>query len=71
MPDITDAAVLMAADGYGSGKAIGTEDGHKVIVKTSASQKNFLFEKEPKAESLANAAQVQFYQINNERDMRH
>ncbi len=71
IPDITDAAVLMAADGYGSGKAVGMEGNHEVIVRTSESQKSFLFEKEPEPESLAETAQVQFERISTERDMKH
>lgn len=69
--DITDAAMLMAADGYGSGKAVGSEGKHVVIVKTSESQKSFLFDKEPEAEMLANVAQEQFKQVSSERDMKH
>lgn len=71
VPDITDAAMLMAADGYGSGKAVGTEGEHKVVVRTSESQKSFLFEKEPEAEMLANAAREQFDRVSTERDMKH
>lgn len=70
-PDITDAALLMAADGYGSGKAVGMEGIHEVIVRTSESQKSFLFEKEPEPESLAKTAQAQFERISTERDMKH
>jgi|SRR3990167_568535 len=70
-PDITDAAMLMAADGYGSGKAVGTEDGHDVVVRTSESQKSFLFDKEPEPEVLATAARVQFERVSTERDMSH
>lgn len=71
IPDITDAAMLMAADGYGAGKAVGMEGSHEVVVRTSESQKSFLFEKEPIPESLANAAQVQFERVSKERDMKH
>lgn len=71
LPDITDAAVLMAADGYGSGKAIGTENGSEVVVRTSESQKSFLFDKDPEPELLAKAAQVQFERTSTERDMKH
>lgn len=71
VPDITDAAVLMAADGYGSGKAVGTEGQHEVIVRTSESQKSFLFEKEPNAELLATAARGQFDNVSTERNMKH
>lgn len=70
-PDITDAAMLMAADGYGSGKAVGTENGNEVVIRTSESQMSFLFDKEPDSEALANAAQRLFERVSNERDMRH
>lgn len=70
-PDITDAAVLMAADGYGNGKAVGTEGEHEVVVRTSESQKSFLYEKEPEPELLARIARLQFERVSNERDMRH
>jgi len=71
IPGITDAAMLMAADGYGLGKAVGTEDGYEVVVRTSDSQKSFLFEKEPESELLAKAALAQFERVSNERDMKH
>lgn len=70
-PDITDAAMLMAADGYGNGKAVGNEGEHEVIVRTSESQKSFLFSKEPRPEDLATAAQNQFKRVSDERDMNH
>ena len=70
-PDITDAAMLMAADGYGSGKAVGTENDHEVIVRTSESQKSFLFDKEPNPEDLAIIAHEQFKRVSTERDMKH
>lgn len=70
-PDITDAAMLMAADGYGAGKAVGTEDGYEVVVRTSESQKSFLFDKEPEPESLGGAAAEHFRRISTERDMKH
>ena len=70
-PDITDAAMLMAADGYGLGKAVGMEGSHEVIVRTSESQKSFLFEKEPEPESLAKTARAQFERVSTERDMKH
>lgn len=71
VPDITDAAMLMAADGYGSGKAVGTEGGQPAIVRTSESQKSFLFDKEPGADMLAAAALEQFKRVSTERDMKH
>ncbi|MFA5170980.1 MAG: hypothetical protein WC426_05385 [Sulfuriferula sp.] len=70
-PDITDAALLMAADGYGSGKATGVEDGQDVVVRTSESQKSFLHSKEPIPDALAQAARIQFAKISEERNMDH
>ncbi len=70
-PDITDAAMLMAADGYGSGKALGTENGHDVVIRTSESQKSFLFDKKPDPEILASLARGHFERVSSERDMRH
>lgn len=70
-PDITDAAMLMAADGYGHGKAVGIEGDTEVVVRTAESQKSFLFEKEPEPEMLATAARMQFERVSKERDMGH
>lgn len=70
-PAITDAAMLMAADGYGNGKAVGIEGGHEVVVRTSESQKSFLFDKEPVPERLAVTARAQFQRVSEERDMHH
>lgn len=70
-PDVTDAAMLMAADGYGSGKAVGFDGEQEVVIRTSETQKSFLFEKGPQPELLAAAAQAQFERVSAERDMQH
>jgi hypothetical protein len=70
-PDVTDAAMLMAADGYGTGKAVGMDGDTEVVVRTTESQKSFLFDKEPQPEMLATAARVQFERVSKERDMGH
>lgn len=70
-PYITDAAMLMAADGYGSGKAVGMDGDSEVVVRTTESQKSFLFDKEPEPEMLATAARMQFERVSEERDMGH
>lgn len=70
-PAITDAAMLMAADGYGSGKAVGMEGDHEVVVRTSESQQSFLFDKEPDPEVLATVARTRFERVSTERDMTH
>ncbi|MBL4609397.1 hypothetical protein [Halopseudomonas sp.] len=71
-PAIADAAILMAADGYGRGKVVGIEDGgDEVVIKTSDTQKSFLYSKEPIPFELAVKAKNQFDKISTDRDMRH
>ena len=70
-PDVTDAALLMAADGYGHGKVIGAEDGVDVVIRTSDTQKSFLFHKEPVPPELAHEAARNFSRISDERGMGH
>ena len=69
--DITDAAMLMAADGYGHGKIIGEQGGEEVVIRTSDTHKSFLFAKEPEPSELARTAAKFFESISGERDMRH
>jgi hypothetical protein len=69
--DITDAAMLMAADGYGHGKIIGEQRGEEVVIRTSDTHKSFLFAKEPEPSELATAAAKFFDSISEEREMRH
>lgn len=71
VPAIGDAAILMAADGYGRGKVVGFEGGDEVVIKTSDTQKSFLHEKEPDPDELAVKAKSQFDKVSNERDMMH
>jgi len=68
---IADAAMLMAADGYGAGRVVGDQDGEEVIIRTSDTQKSFLFSKEPSPEELAKEAEKHFRRISKERDMTH
>ncbi|WP_228874359.1 hypothetical protein [Paraburkholderia saeva] len=68
---IGDAAVLMAADGYGSGRVVGEQDGEEVTIRTSDAQKTFLFSKEPVPNDLAEEAEKHFRRTSSERDMRH
>ncbi len=70
-PDITDAALLMAADGYGHGKVIGKTKGSDVVIRTSETQKSFLFAKEPLPDALARESSFHFSRISKERDMGH
>lgn len=68
---ITDAALLMAADGYGSGKVVGRKGQEQVIIRTSDTQKSFLHDKEPNIEELAEIVRQKFERISKERDMTH
>lgn len=70
-PAIGDAAILMAADGYGKGKVVGLEKTDEVVVKTSDTQKHFLHDKEPNPSELAIKTTTQFEKVSSERDMRH
>lgn len=70
-PSIIDAAMLMAADGYGTGKAVGTERGSQVVIRTADSHKSFLFDQDPSPEALATSAAQHFSSTNIERDMGH
>lgn len=69
--DIGDAAILMAADGYGSGYVRGRQKGETVVIKTSETIKNFSFLKEPKPEELFRKAYAIFKKIKEDRHMKH
>jgi hypothetical protein len=68
---VTDAAMLMAADGYGTGRVIGQSDGEDTVIRTSDTQKSFLFSKDPSPEELAVEADKHFRRVSAERDMKH
>jgi hypothetical protein len=68
---IGDAALLMAADGYGKGRVKGFENGEEVIIKTSDSQESFEWEKDPIPHQLAAIAEMELRQVSINRDMDH
>lgn len=69
---LPDAAILMAADGYGQGKIIGENENRELIeIKTKDTQKSFLFVKDPKPYELALKARCEFLKIKEERWMEH
>lgn len=68
---IADAAMLMAADGYGAGRVVGVHEGEDIVIRTSDTQKSFLFSKEPRPEELAIEADRHFQRVSVERDMKH
>lgn len=68
---VGDSAILMAADGYGSGKVVGTEESRTVTIKTSENQKSFVFDGEPSPEELFERAHDEFSKINQDRYLDH
>lgn len=70
-PSLTDAALLMAADGYGKGKAVGVSKGEPVEVRTTETKKSFLFDKTPEPDPLARKTHQEFEDISKDRDMQH
>ena len=69
--DISDAAILMAADGYGSGKVVGKEAGSTVTVRTSETHKSFLFSASPTPTDLFKEVQKHFIKLKKDRGMEH
>lgn len=71
-PSLTDAALLMATDGYGKGQIIGVDETKtQVVIRTSDTQKSFLFSKEPEVQPFAERAYEMFQGISEERKMMH
>ncbi|AXK38870.1 hypothetical protein DWG20_05165 [Crenobacter cavernae] len=70
-PAITDAALLMAADGYGTATVEGIQDGEITTIKTSDTQLSFLFDKDPSPQLLAEEAEKWLARTSSERDMEH
>ena len=68
---IGDAAILMAADGYGSGLVKGNRDGKSVQIKTSETIKNFSLPEEHTQQELFKEAYGAFKKIEEDRHMKH
>lgn len=69
---IGDAAILMAADGYGSGFVQGRKEGLEMVtIKTSETNRNFTYEKDADPIDLFNQASEIFERIEKERHMEH
>ncbi|MGF1832139.1 hypothetical protein [Photobacterium sanguinicancri] len=68
---IGDAAILMAADGYGHGTVKGKRDNEFITIKTSETVKNFTFDKSPEPEELYQKAVGIFNEIKNKRHLGH
>lgn len=68
---VGDAAILMAADGYGSGVVRGKRNDESVVIKTSETALNFLFDKIPDPFELYIKALSVFAKIKDQRHMEH
>lgn len=69
--DLTDAAILMAVDGYGSAKVEGVVGGRTMTVRTQESAQSFVFDSDPGAEQLFDEAMTQLRGIVQRRGLRH
>lgn len=68
---VGDAALLMAADGYGRGRVRGLEHGKDVVVRTSDNQKSFLFDSDPNPVRLFEYAYDQLRRNAEEQGLKH
>lgn len=68
---IGDAAILMAADGYGAGTIRGKSDNQDVVIRTSETVKNFQFSKEPDPIDLFRKAKSILDEIKEKRHLEH
>ncbi len=68
---IGDAAVLMAADGYGKGTIKGKQGSNFVTIRTDQTIRNFGFSRDPKPQELYDRTVKIFISISEERHMKH
>lgn len=68
---IGDAAVLMAADGYGTAKVVGYERSKRVVFKTSENQKSFEMPSAFAPEELYSTAYDELREVSSARWMEH
>ncbi len=68
---VGDAALLMAADGYGRGRVRGLEHGKEVVVRTSENQKSFVFDSDPNPARLFEYAFDQLKRNAEEQGLKH
>jgi hypothetical protein len=69
--DIGDAAILMAADGYGSARVSGTVGKRRTTVRTSETQINFKYDAHASADELGKVAQEAFGAHTRGRRLKH
>lgn len=68
---IGDAAILMAADGYGTGQVRGLQGDTMIVIKTSETMRNFSFERDPDPVELFKVASKLFDEIEQKRHLQH
>lgn len=68
---ISDAAILMAVDGYGSGFVKGWQNKELVVIKTSETIRNFQYSSDPDSEELFKKTHRILEKIKAERRMKH
>jgi hypothetical protein len=68
---VGDAALLMAADGYGRARVKGVEDNHEVVIRTSDNQRSFLLDADPSPQLLFDMTYETLQKINQERGLEH
>lgn len=68
---VGDAAVLMAADGYGTAKVVGYENSRRVVFKTSENQRSFEMPSSFVPEELYTAAYDELNDVSSKRWMEH
>jgi len=66
-----DAAVLMAADGYGKATVRGRHDGEWVTYSSANDQRSFLLDGDPSPERLASETVGQLLRVNDESGLAH
>jgi len=69
--DIGDAAVLMAADGYGVAQVEGREGERKVVIRTRDVTKSFHFDADPEPQKLFEAAREELDKVSRTRHLGH
>jgi hypothetical protein len=70
-PGIADAAILMAADGYGKAMVRGRSGRSTLTVRTSQSHINFPFDRDPDPDALYDEVRAILLRINDERYLEH
>jgi len=69
--EVGDAAILMAADGYGEGVVTGKKENIEVSIKTSETNLNFQFDKDPDVLELFMRLLKILKGINDDRSLKH